>query len=62
MTVRFFGVTLLGLASLAWLVRNADASKAREGIAIGFTAYFAVHGLTSLYGAFADTSTEGPAK
>jgi apolipoprotein N-acyltransferase len=48
MTVRFFGVTLLGLASLAWLVRNADASKAREGIAIGFTAYFALHGLTSL--------------
>ena len=59
MTVRFFGVTLLGLGSIAWLVRNADASKARDGIALGFTAYFALHGLTSLYGAFTDTSTSG---
>ena len=59
MTVRFFGVTLLGLGSIAWLVRNADASKARDGIALGFTVYFALHGLTSLYGAFTDPSTSG---
>jgi hypothetical protein len=49
MTVRFAGVELLGLGVIAWLVRNADASKARDGVALGLTIYFALHALTSLY-------------
>ena len=57
MTVRFMGVANIGLALIAWLVRNADASKARDGITLGFTIFFALHALTSLYGQFTDTST-----
>ena len=49
MTVRFAGVELLGLGLIAWLVRNAEASKARDGATLGFTLYFALHALTSLY-------------
>jgi hypothetical protein len=56
-TVRFSGVEMLGLGIIAWLVRNADASRARDGLTLGFTIYFALHALTSLYGQFADTST-----
>ena len=59
MVVRFTGVEELGLGIIAWLVRNTDASKARDAVALGFTVYFALHALTSLYGAFTDTSTSG---
>ena len=57
MTVRFMGVANIGLALIAWLVRNADASKARDGLTLGFIIFFALHALTSLYGQFTDTST-----
>ena len=57
MTVRFTGVEMIGLGLIAWLVRNADASKARDGVTLGFTIYFALHALTSLYGQFTDTGT-----
>jgi len=57
MLVRFMGVAELGLGLIAWLVRNADASKARDAVTLGFTIYFALHALTSLYGQFTDTST-----
>ena len=57
MTIRFIGVEMLGLGLIAWLVRNAEASKVRKGVTIGFTLYFALHALTSLYGQFTDTST-----
>ena len=57
MTTRFLGVANIGLALIAWLVRNADASKARDGVTLGFTVFFAVHALTSLYGQFTDAST-----
>jgi len=57
MMVRFMGVANIGLALIAWLVRNADSSKARDGITLGFTIFFALHALTSLYGQFTDTST-----
>ena len=56
MIVRFWGVSYLGLGLIAWLVRNADASKARDGVTLGFTLFFAIHALTSLYGQFTDTS------
>jgi hypothetical protein len=57
MTMRFVGVEALGIGLIAWLVRNADASKARDGVTLGITIYFALHALTSLYGQFTDTST-----
>lgn len=54
MTLRFLGVEVLGIGIIAWLVRNAEASKARDGVTLGLTIYFALHSLTSLYGAFTD--------
>ena len=57
MMVRFMGVANIGLALIAWLVRNADASKARDAVTLGFTIFFVLHALTSLYGQFTDTST-----
>jgi hypothetical protein len=57
MTIRFAGVEMLGLGLIAWLVRNAEASRARDAVTLGFTVYFALHALTSLYGQFADPST-----
>ena len=59
MMIRFVTVEELGLGIIAWLVRNADASKARDAVTLGFTIYFALHALTSLYGQFTDTSTTG---
>lgn len=56
MPLRFLGVAELGLGLIAWFVRNAEASKTRDGVVLGFTLYFALHALTSLYGQFTDTS------
>lgn len=56
MIARFWGVAYIGLGLIAWLVRNAEASKARDGVALGLTVFFALHALTSLYGQFTDTS------
>ena len=57
MTARFVGVEALGLGIIAWLLRNAEASRTRDAVTLGFTIYFALHALTSLYGQFTDTST-----
>jgi hypothetical protein len=57
MTTRFLGVANIGLAIIAWLVRNAEASKTRDGVTMGFFLFFTLHALTSLYGQFTDTST-----
>ena len=56
MVFRFLGCAELGLGLIAFLVRNAEASKTRDGVVLGFTIYFALHALTSLYGQFTDTS------
>ena len=56
MIVRFMGVANLGLALIAWFVRKAEASTARDGVALGFTIFFALHALTSLYGQFTDST------
>ncbi len=56
MIVRFWGVAYFGLGLIAWLVRNAEPSKARDGVMLGLTVFFALHALTSLYGQFTDTS------
>jgi len=57
MTVRFAGVEFLGLGLIAWLVRNTETSKARDAVTLGFTIYFALHALTSLYGQLTDISS-----
>ena len=56
MSMRFQGVAYIGLGLIAWLVRNAEPSKARDGVTLGLTVFFALHALTSLYGQFTDTS------
>lgn len=56
MMVRFWGVSYIGLGLIAWLVRNAEASQARDGVTLGLTIFFALHALTSLYGQFTDSS------
>jgi len=48
---------VLRLGLIAWLVRNSDDSRARDGVTLDFTICFALHTLTSLYGQFTDTST-----
>ena len=57
MTIRFLGVEMLGLGLIAWFVRNAESSKTRNAVALGFAIYFILHALTSLYGQFTDTTT-----
>ena len=37
MTIRFTGVEMFGLGLIAWFVRNTEASKARDGVTLGFT-------------------------
>lgn len=59
MVLRFLGCAEVGLGLIAWLVRNAEASKTRDGLVLGYTIYFALHALTSLYGQFTDTSMSG---
>jgi hypothetical protein len=59
MTIRFAGAEFFGLGLIAWLVRNAEASKTRDAVTLGFTIYFALHALTSLYGQL--TSISSPA-
>jgi hypothetical protein len=56
MVVRFMGLANIGLGLIAWLVRNAEVSSTRDGVALAFTLFFALHALTSLYGQFTDTS------
>jgi hypothetical protein len=56
MIVRFWGVAYIGLGLIAWFVRNSEPSKARDGVTLGLTIFFALHALTSLYGQFTDTS------
>ena len=57
MIVRFWGVAYIGLGLIAWFVRNAEVSKARDGATLGLTIFFTLHALTSLYGQFTDAST-----
>ena len=51
-SLRTNGVTLLGLGLIAWFVRNADASKARDAVTLGFTIFFALFALLSLVNQF----------
>jgi len=51
---RFFGVANIGLGVIAWLVRNAEASKTRDAVTMGFFIFFALHALTSMYTQFTE--------
>ena len=50
MAVRFWGVSYIGLGLIAWLMRNSEVSKVRDGVTLAFTVFFALQALTSLYG------------
>ena len=50
--MRFWDVANLALDLIAWLVRNADASKARNAAVLGFLFFFALQAPVSLYGFF----------
>ena len=55
-TERLLGAAFIGLDLIAWLVRNADASKVHDGGTIGFTIFFALFTLTAFYVQFTETS------
>jgi len=54
MAMRFWGVANLALGIIAWLVRNAEASKTRDAVVLGFTFFFVLQAPVSLYGYFVD--------
>jgi hypothetical protein len=50
--LRISSVSGLSLAVIAWLVRNAEASKTRDALVLGYTLLFALWALVSLHGQF----------
>ena len=48
--VMLSGVGQLSLGVIAWLVRNAEASKTRDSVVVGYTFLFALWAAISLYG------------
>jgi hypothetical protein len=46
------GASTLSLGVIAWLVRNAEASKMRDSVVLGYTILFALFALVSFYGQF----------
>lgn len=46
------GAILLALGVMAWLVRNAEASKTRDSVVLGYTLLFALWACVSTYGFF----------
>jgi len=48
------GVSWLSLGVMAWLVRNAEASKTRDSVVLGYTLLFALWAVVSVYGSFLD--------
>ena len=51
------GVSWLSLGVMAWLVRNAEASKTRDSVVLGYTLLFALLAAVSVYGTFLDMPT-----
>ena len=51
------GVSWLSLGVIAWLVRNAEASKTRDSVVLGYTLLFALWAVVSVYGSFLDMPT-----
>jgi hypothetical protein len=52
------GVGWLSLGLIAWLFRNAEASKTRDSLVLGYTLLFVLWAVVSLYGV---TLTDMPA-
>jgi len=48
------GVSWLSLGVMAWLVRNAEASKTRDSVVLSYTILFALWAVVSVYGSFLD--------
>ena len=46
------GVSWLSLGVMAWLVRNAEPSKTRDSVVLGYILLFALWAAVSLYGVF----------
>ena len=51
------GVSWLALGVMAWLVRNAEASRTRDSVVLGYTILFALLAVVSVYGTFLDMPT-----
>ncbi len=49
---KIIGVFLLSLGVMAWLVRNAEPSKTRDSVVLGYTLLFALWAAVSVYGSF----------
>jgi len=49
-------VCMLSLGVIAWLVRNAEASKTRDALVLGYTLLFALWAVVSLIGQFGQFS------
>ena len=50
------GAAFLPLGIIAWLVRNAEASKTRDALVLGYTFLFALWAVISLIGQFGQFS------
>ena len=46
------GVIAFSLGVMAWLVRNAEPSKTRDSVVVGFILLFALWTVVSIYGVF----------
>ena len=57
MALRFWGVASLALGVIAWLARNAEASKTRDAVVLGSIFWFALDAAVSLYGTTIDPAS-----
>jgi hypothetical protein len=65
-SAKILGVISLSLGVMAWLVRNAEPSKTRDSVVLGYTLLFVLWAAVSVYGSFlvdmpAHTISWGPA-
>jgi hypothetical protein len=51
-STKILGVISLSLGVMAWLVRNAEPSKTRNSVVLGYTLLFALWAVVSMYGLF----------
>jgi len=51
-SAKILGVISLSLGVMAWLVRNAEPSKTRDSVVLGYILLFALWAAVSIYGSF----------
>ena len=51
-SAKILGVISLSLGVMAWLVRNAEPSKTRDSVVLGYILLFALWAAVSVYGSF----------